>query len=413
VIATLVAVIFYTKIEEHKAAVQTAEEDLRKYVASDETGRANDYIRDGKTAFENMEIRIRTLENELNGPTGSIRQIAGLEYNIQEKINAYNVELAAREQAQRDLATEQRAHQATRAMMQRELDQRETQIVRQTQELATIQSRLDALIADGNTSSEQVLAQLNEQLRDKQTEIAGLQEEIVDLQNAYAQLLPQIPRPLEPNTTTPDGQVASVMENGRDLFISLGRRNGIVLGMEFEIFDPNPIIRLNDVGAARGKATVEVYALDSDSATCRVVRRETGAQIVMGDPIVNLGYHPNMEIAMFAYGYFDIEHDGGPNDIGRIQAQIIGSGAELLEMTLNAEGVPVITPDLDYIVLGEKPVLPDPPPPGTFDPEVIEAYQAKVTEYQTYFSILDAATVYRIPVLNQDRLLDLTGYYER
>ena len=76
-------------------------------------------------------------------------------------------------------------------------------------------------------------------------------------------------------------------------------------------------------------------------------------------------------------------------------------------------GIPILTPDINYIVLGEKPILPDKPGPDEFDPVKIAEYQALLAAYEAYFRIVDDAKIMRIPVLNQERFLDLTGYYER
>lgn len=414
VIATLVAIIFYTKIETHKNAEIQAKDELAKYVKPAETGPANDFIGDGRTMYANMKARIDDLDNKLNNnDTGALTQIKQLEAQIVRKDTQYDSVVSTKSEVEARLEAER--EQFTSIMNQRQ-DQIDD-LINEKDALATqigeLQQKVTAAIANADQAAQARIVELNEQVTALQGEQVELEDKIriVTLQrNEAIDKLPELP---EPNTTLPDGRVASVFGAGNDLFITLGRRNGIVMGMTFEVFDPDPVIRLNTQGDARGKATVEVYGLDDDSATCRVVRLERGEQIDPEDPIVNIGYDPNMDITMYASGFFDIEGDGGTNDLSRINALIIKSSAEIPDLTKNDQGVPILSPDLDYIVLGTKPVLPDPPGDDVFDPQIIANYQAKLAEVEAYFSLTDQAKQLRIPVLNQNRFLDLIGYYVR
>lgn len=410
VISLLVAIIFYTRIEEAKANEQAAKEDLAEFIASGETPQANDFKSNEGTVFGTMLIKIRDFEADLREANNEITK---LRRENTEKENVYATldgqKKALEEQHKAETKRYNEAMEDRKASVDKALS--ETAVLQA--QVSEIQQKLNVALEDADAAARERIAELTEQVKAFEGEKIASAREASDWKKRYDDVIRGLPKPPPPDTTTPDAEVASIFGQGNDLFITLGKRNGLVMGMTFEVFDPQPVIRLSTTGEARGKATIEVYGLKDDSATCRVVRRSRGAAINPGDPVVNLAYDPNMTIRMFAFGEFDIERDGGTNDIGRIEAIIKDSGAELIAVTKGEDDIPVLTPDINYIVLGDKPELPEKPSEVDFDPVKIAEYQAKLAANEAYFRIVDEAKILRIPVLNQERFLDLVGYYER
>ncbi|MGB0767482.1 MAG: hypothetical protein ACPGYV_07205 [Phycisphaeraceae bacterium] len=410
VIALLVAIIFYTKIETHKVNQEAAEKALAEYISNAETAQSSDYKAEGATVFGNMLIEIRNLQTDLREAND---QIAKLTRETGEMEDVYNTLAGQKNAVDAELAAERQQFQTT-------MQERKDIVDKAIREKAELQTQINALqdkvtvaIENADEAARERIAELSEAKGTLESEIFDLKSALASARVERDNAIDALPKPPAPNTTSPDGEVASVFDGGDDLFISLGRRNSVVLGMTFEVFDPQPVIRLNTVGEARGKATIEVYGLKDDSATCRVVRRNRGANILPGDPVVNIAFDPNIDITMYAFGFFDIEGDGGTNDISRINALILENGAELGDVAKDEGGIPILTPDLNYIILGARPELPEKPSPDEFDPVVIAEYQAQVAANEAYFRIVDEAKLLRIPVLNQDRFLQLIGYYER
>lgn len=410
VISLLVAIIFYTKIEEAKVAEQQAKDDLKVFIQGGETTQANDYKSPNATVFANMRDRISDLNDDLSEANEKVTKLDRQTKEMEKQYTTLD--------GQKTLVEQQFA--ADKTSSAQVMEERKEAVEKALSENAVLQDKikelqdlLNASLENADEAARNRIAELTEQVKAFEGDKFALTGERDDWKRKYDQLLASLPKPPAPNTTTPDAEVASVFGDGNDLFITLGRKDGLVMGMNFEVFDPLPVIKLAVTGEARGKATIEVYSLSEDSATCRVVRRDRNININPGDPVVNLGFDPNMTIRMYAFGEFDIEGDGGTNDIGRIEAIVKDSGAELIELTKNEAGIPILTPDINYIVLGEKPILPDKPGPDEFDPVKIAEYQALLAAYEAYFRIVDDAKIMRIPVLNQERFLDLTGYYER
>ncbi|MEO0477635.1 MAG: hypothetical protein AAF085_16950, partial [Planctomycetota bacterium] len=411
VISLLVAIIFYTKIEEHKVAQQNAEEELAEFISGPETAQANEYKSNNATVFTNLRQEIDDLNIKVRESDG---KVASLNRNIAEKDKQFGDVSNDRDELTTQLEAERRTAEQTMNERKEALDRALRENATLNTQKAEIEARLQDFLNNADEAAKARIAELTEQLKVEENAKIAAQQESEDNARLYKLLLASLPEPPRPGTTNPDAEVASVFgANQTDLFITLGRRDGIVMGMNFEVYDPLPVIKLTDTDEARGKATIEVYGLKDDSATCRVVRRDPGAAVNPGDPIVNIAYDPNMEIKMYAFGEFDIERDGGVNDIGRIEALIKESAAELVTVTKTEAGIPILTPDITYVILGEKPELPEEPGRDVFDPVIIAEYQAKVAANEAYFQILDQATILRIPVLSQDRFLDLNGYYVR
>lgn len=410
VIALLVAIIFYTKIEEAKVAELQAKEDLAVYISGGDTTLANDFKSDTGTVFNNMLNQIRSLESEI---LRKDRDIASLTSANNEKEAQFTALTLDKESVDEQLSAERRTAEQMLAELEAGVERAMREKSALQDEITQMQGVLTRTAEDADAAARERIAQLTEQVQALESEMFALQSDRDSWKREYDLLFASLPTPPEVNTTTPDAEVASIFGGGNDLFITVGRNDGLVMGMTFEVFNPEPVIRLATTGEARGKATIEVYSLDADSATCRVVRLDRGASINPGDPVVNLGFDPNMTIVMFAFGEFDIEKDGGTNDIGRIEALVKESGAKLANVTRNQAGIPILTPDITYVVLGEKPELPDQPSPDEFDPVKIAEYQAQLAANEAYFQIVDDAKILRIPVLSQDRFLDLIGYYVR
>ena len=410
VISLLIAIIFYTKIEEHKASQLAAEDDLKEYISGAETTQANDYKSGEATVFGNMLIKIRDFEADLREAND---QITKLKRETGEMEAQYATLDGQRKQVEEKLKAETQIYIETMEERKRSIDDALRKNVALQAQVNEMQAKLTKALEDADAAARERIAELTEQVKEFETQKFELERELITARSERDKAIRALPKPPVPNTTTPDAEVASVFGKGNDLFITLGKRNGLVMGMTFEIFDPQPVIRLSTTGDARGKATIEVYGLTEDAATCRVVRRDRNININPGDPVVNLGYDPNMTIRMFAFGEFDIERDGGTNDVGRIEAIVKDSGAELVEVPRGDDNIPILTPDINYIILGDKPELPDKPSDLDSDPVKIAEYRAKLAANEAYFRIVDEAKILRIPVLNQDRFLDLIGYYER
>jgi len=246
------------------------------------------------------------------------------------------------------------------------------------------------------------IAALEQSLNDRDAEIRRLRKVIDDLTGSGGQ------DPGPGNLTKADGHIVSVITGRSEAYISLGRSDRVQMGMTFEVFDANELVKLENYDTLRGKATLEVVSVDKSTSLARVVRLERGKLIHEGDQIINLVYDPNAVYKFYVYGEFDLDLDGDPdpNGLDAIKSRVRQWGGRLSDS---------LTYDVDYLVLGMEPPLPAAPPEGEVDPVKIAEYVQAQQEYERYQELIGEArsTSLQIPILNQNRFLALTGYYDR
>jgi hypothetical protein len=203
-----------------------------------------------------------------------------------------------------------------------------------------------------------------------------------------------------------DGRIVGVNAAARQVYLGLGRRDRLVLGMTFEVYADASAIVPDDKGAyPKGKGTVEVIRIDETSSVARILRETAGATILNGDALANAVYDPRKTYSFAVYGNFDTNGDGAftPQETQEIRA--------LIE-SWNGKAGEDIMGDTDFLVLGERPILPPQPKPD--DPvELIQRWVQLSQQATKYDDMFDKATRAGIPVLNQNRLFTLTGVHGR
>lgn len=206
-----------------------------------------------------------------------------------------------------------------------------------------------------------------------------------------------------------DAVITAILPEGDQVYVSRGSNDKLQLGMTFEIFDKGELVRLDEeggAGATRGKATVEIIELRPDSSRARVVRQTRGTRLDDGDQLINVVYDPNRTQRFFVYGDFDIDNRGEASvtERRRVENMITNWGGRLAEN---------LSYDVDFLVLGQEPPLPQQPPPNVIDPTVIAEFVAARQNFERYQQLIGQARELNIPILNQNRFLNLVGYYQR
>lgn len=211
-------------------------------------------------------------------------------------------------------------------------------------------------------------------------------------------------RPL-PEEALADGQINTVNVAAREVILSIGRKDKVVLGMTFAVYDDQTSIRpVEGTDLYRpGKADVEVIRVEENYSVARILRQSAGNPIVRGDVVANAVYDPKKVYKVVVFGQFDVNRDGYATDFER----------EDLEGYIRSWGgivVDDVAGDTDFIILGQKPTLP--PPPGINAQRVdIETYTAIQRTIQRYDELLRIGQDTSIPILNENRLRTLIGDY--
>jgi len=200
-----------------------------------------------------------------------------------------------------------------------------------------------------------------------------------------------------------DASIIGIEGASSQVYLNIGSRNNVVLGMTFQIYSDASSIRPDPTSGEypEGKAAVEVIKVDETSSTARIVREKRGNPVVRGDVAANAAFDPNKKYTFLVFGNFDPEGSGRPTPQGRaeIEALITSWGGSVVDQ-LNG--------DVDFVVLGQRPVLP-PQPNDQAPPAVITEFIRQQRIVQQYDRLFQQATATSIPVLNENRLYTLTG----
>ncbi|MFG0314935.1 MAG: hypothetical protein ACF8LL_12240, partial [Phycisphaerales bacterium] len=307
--------------------------------------------------------------------------------------------------AQNDLRNERRRTSALDQSYQETLDNLQGTIDRYRQEVDDLRGRYDRAVAENSQRVDQIRDEL-------EAEIARLEQETERLSSEKLVLESRV-RELEPTSSATrlmprdefalvDGEVIGIDPVSGRVTINRGRQDKIVLGATFVVYADATAIRPDAQGNyPPGKASIEVIRIGETTSEGRVTRAIAGNPIVRGDVIANALYDPNKVYKFTVYGNFDTNGDGRhtPQEREDLVAFIKDWNGEVLE---DLEG------DVDFLVLGERPVLP--PEPGPNDPiEVVQHYLRIQARVQRYDQLLEQARATKVPLLNQHRLYNLIG----
>jgi len=273
--------------------------------------------------------------------------------------------------------------------------------------LSTAASGYDAMAKKLREEMEQTRTSLQGVIDDRSARIEELEAEIAELRVRLAQCEQNTANVVGPPDVEPaDARIISLGPDGRQVYINRGAEDKLQLGMTFEVFSADELIKRNDYNELRGKATIEILDLEPQTALARVVRQRRGEAINPDDQVANLIYDPNAIYKFHVYGDFDVDSLGATStrDRERIKSMITRWGGELSD-DLNW--------DVDFLVLGKEPPLPDPLPENEFDPVKIREHAEATRNYETYNRLANQARELSVPVLNQNRFLALVGYYRR
>ncbi len=240
-----------------------------------------------------------------------------------------------------------------------------------------------------------------------QTEIDSLRAERSVLDSRLAALEEKV-KAIELKPQNPaelvDGRIIALEGSGDQVFINIGKKDRVVPGMTFEVFDDANAIQSSDrSGYSRGKASIQVLRVADATSTCKIVRSTTSRPVVKDDVIANAVFNPNYKYKFLVHGKFDVDGDGRPSEseAAYLKSRIVDWGGIVIDGD-------ELTGDLDFLVLGMQPPMPSPLPPDATEAQIQANLEAR-TARETYDRLFKQATDARIPVLNANRFEVLTG----
>ncbi|MFK7758853.1 MAG: hypothetical protein AB8C13_02775 [Phycisphaerales bacterium] len=258
-----------------------------------------------------------------------------------------------------------------------------------------LNQRIEEIISDSTKSVDEMQERLDEVTRDNNL----LKDQIARLkgQGKSDRLQPLNEAELV------DARIDQVISADNEVLLSIGRNQKAVLGMTFAVYDNPTDIRINASTNQydSGKAVIEIIEVEDDFSRARIIASSQGNPIIRGNVIANAVYDPKKTYKFVVDGLFDVNGDGVATsfETDELEALIEQWGGKLEDTVVG---------DIDFIILGEKPILPPPPGPGA-PIATLQEYVRLQREIQRYDDLLLRAEDASIPLLNANRLQTLIG----
>lgn len=430
-ICLVLTLLFYVQLQGAHQAAEEAEDQLRAFVSSAqesspeivsrldrvaEDGTVVQQLLDTTSGFRSLlttdaeadleSIRARIDEADLATPLISEMQDLHAEVaHGSERINQLESTLEeARERAEaldEELALVRQRYDESVEELEGELERVRSEFTDYRERVEQMEQELTERVRQVRGEREEEISDLEQQREELRRQADQLRQSLADARRREAAISP-------PELLRPDGRIASVVEEQNNVYIDLGRQDRIVAGMTFEVFGPNEPIEPDQYDDVRGKATIMVFDVRDDASVARVVRRASPGRntIEEGDVLINLAYSPDTVYTFYVHGRFNLDGLDDPTAADRERiASIIRQWGGRIADELNYE--------VDFVVVGAEPPLPEQPPEGTVDTARIRAHQEAQRRYERHHEIVGEARSLDLPVLNQNRLLALVGYYQR
>jgi hypothetical protein len=265
------------------------------------------------------------------------------------------------------------------------------------------------------TKNEAALTQLREQAeadrRNYLLQIEQLNNEIARRDQLVSVLRQQLANNRSDKGTNvgaePDGTVVRAAPGSNEVYINLGRRDRVVAGLTFAVYDSRLGVRFGSDADAAGKGGLEVIDVSETESLCRVTHTTRGQNIQAGDIIANPVYHQDRSrtFRFVVAGDFDLDGDG---------VATAGERQRLEQMISHWGGTiePNVTTQTDFLVVGARPNSPAARPGGegaATQPGSVDAARGQIQ--QSYDDVVVEAKRSSVPILNQNRFLAMIGYY--
>ena len=193
-------------------------------------------------------------------------------------------------------------------------------------------------------------------------------------------------------------------------YINLGFGDHITNGMTFEVYGKNEGVPKLESGSdvqnmPKGKGSIEVINIGQNSTQCRIIATTPGTTISQGDLCVNVVYDRNIKPTFYVYGNFDMDQNGvaTAQEAESIKSLITRWGGKIADKVSN---------DVDFVVMGKEPSVPLYTPEELQSPINKQKQEEAKAQVDAYNKVRDEAISLQIPIMNQNRFLYYTGYFE-
>lgn len=196
----------------------------------------------------------------------------------------------------------------------------------------------------------------------------------------------------------PVGTIAKIQDDNDGLcYIDIGRQDHIKPGLTFSVY---PGDGFGDESTRKG--SILVTSVLNRVSICRITDAVKGNPIVKGDVLENIAFDPAKVFLFVVDGDFDLSGRAAPTPEGieEVKALIRRYGGKVVD---------TLTAQTDFVVLGAAPSRPSKPTEDE-PAQVRHVRQEQQKIWKRYQDVNRLARERRIPILNQNRFIALTGY---
>lgn len=193
----------------------------------------------------------------------------------------------------------------------------------------------------------------------------------------------------------PAGKIIKITGDGI-CYVGLGSKDKIKHGMTFSVYEKG------EKDSEKTKGRLRVVKVDHDFSVCRIVEENKTAPIARDDVVANVAYHSSRPPVFVIIGDYDLH---GRGTSAQDATEELVSAVEHFGAEVENE----VTYRTDFLVVGNEPVRPAKPSEDA-PPAVHKGYQRLKKKHDKYYAAKAEAKTMRIPILNLNRFLKLTGY---
>lgn len=270
--------------------------------------------------------------------------------------------------------------------------QTQQSMAQKDQQLADLQANLESSTQDLNKTKQDT----QRDVRDKELTIAR-QTNMIETLTKELRTLKKSGFDPEAILTKADGRIIRAIPGSDIVYINVGNRDHIKVGMGFAVYSQTR----EAPRSIEGKASLEVLTVMEQTAECRVIRAEPGQPIIEGDIIVNIAFERDRLPKFLVTGEYDLDYNGSPDfdGVDKIKALVRRWGGQIVD---------ALDETTDFVIIGQAPVVPG---SGDADTTVTrELANDKSRELSQFRDLISHAQASYIPVINQNQFLYLIGY---
>lgn len=250
------------------------------------------------------------------------------------------------------------------------------------------------------------VTRLNEQLEEQHQQLLQTRAEYMAVKQSRDEYKARIDKVTgKPSTDVPaykaDGKVISVNNQAGIVYVNLGIKDHVYRGLTFSVYDKNLPIPAD----GKSKAEVEIVDIKDNVSVARIVRSEKKNPIIADDLVANLIWDSEKTNIFVVRGDFDLDQDGQVDENGRQRI------AELIE-SWGGNVAGRVSIHTDFVVLGLPPDVPNKPTHQQLevDPRAMEKYEQAVAEREAYQRAREEAQNLSVPIFDTERFLYFIGY---